>query len=147
MEPDQPQPPTDSDLTAPNTRPLEGQELYRAILRTVALADRSALARSMLQFPHGLSDEDQMRHLQECAVFTAENMAALELEVKVKKVKVTKYQSAVGFLRYFALGSRPDIAHVVSVLGRDASNPTRETFPHHLSGLKVTFNHIKGPSV
>ncbi|EAA33602.1 hypothetical protein NCU08576 [Neurospora crassa OR74A] len=145
MEPDQPQPPADSDLAAPNTHPLEGQELYRAILRTISLADHCALARSMLQFPHDLSDEDQMRHLQACAVFTAENMAALELEVN-KPVKVTKYQSAVGFLRHFALGSRPDIAYVVSVLGRDASNPTRETFLHHLSGLKATFNYIKGPS-
>lgn len=144
MEPHQPQPPAGSDLTAPTTHPLEGQELYRAILRTISLKDHCALARSMLQFPQGLSDEDQMRHLQACAVFTAEAMAALELEVN--EVKVTKYQSAVGFLRYFALGSRPDIAHVVSVLGRDASNPTRETFAHHLSGLKATFNYIKGPS-
>lgn len=137
-----PEPPDHSNLPSPPNQGVEHQDLLMAVLRAIALRRHLPLAQSMLEIPQGLSQQDTIRHLQ--AVFTPQAMAALSMDLQAKKLRVTKYQSAVGFLMYFGLGPRPDIAYAVSVLGRNASNPTRATFPRHLRALKSTFNHIKG---
>jgi hypothetical protein len=52
----------------------------------------------------------------------------------------SRYQSAVGFLMYAMLGTRPDLAYAVSVVSRFASNPNE----HHWSAVKRILRYIKG---
>jgi hypothetical protein len=49
------------------------------------------------------------------------------------------YRQAVGCILYAALGSRPDIAYAIGVLGRFASNPS----VHHWVAIKHLLRYIK----
>ena len=53
---------------------------------------------------------------------------------------VNIYQSAIGFLLYASIASRPDISFSVGVLSQFMSNPTKE----HWSTVKHIFWYIKG---
>jgi hypothetical protein len=50
------------------------------------------------------------------------------------------YRQAIGSLLYAALGSRPDIAYTVSVLGRYAANPSAE----HWGAVKHLLRYLNG---
>lgn len=51
-----------------------------------------------------------------------------------------QYQSAVGFLMYAMLGTRPDLAYAVSIVSRYASRPNNS----HWQAVKRIFRYIKG---
>jgi hypothetical protein len=50
------------------------------------------------------------------------------------------YRQAIGSLLYAALGSRPDIAYAVSILGRYAANPSME----HWGAVKHLLRYLSG---
>jgi hypothetical protein len=53
---------------------------------------------------------------------------------------IGEYRQAIGSLLYAALGSRPDIAYAVGVLGRYAANPSQA----HFKSVKHLIRYIKG---
>ena len=52
---------------------------------------------------------------------------------------IQAYQSKLGSLMYLMLGTRPDIAYAVGVLGRFSSNPSAD----HLTAIDRLFNYIE----
>ena len=50
------------------------------------------------------------------------------------------YASAVGYLMYAMVGTRPDIAHAVGVVSRFMGNPGRE----HWEAVKWILRYVKG---
>jgi hypothetical protein len=52
------------------------------------------------------------------------------------------YSIAVGNLMYAMIGTRPDLAHVVSVVSRFMHNPGKE----HWNAVKWILRHVKGTS-
>ena len=50
------------------------------------------------------------------------------------------YANAIGSLMYAMVGSRPNIAHLVSVLSRFIANPSSE----HWNGIKWLLRYVRG---
>ena len=71
---------------------------------------------------------------------TSTKLKAAPAEYTAKPEFKHTYQSAIGSLMYAMLGTRPDIAFVVSVVSRYASNPTED----HWTAVKRIFRYLKG---
>ena len=54
--------------------------------------------------------------------------------------KINEYQSMIGSLMYAVIGTRPDLAHTVTVLSQFSSSPNQI----HLQGAKRTLRYLKG---
>jgi hypothetical protein len=61
-------------------------------------------------------------------------------EEEIKNMSKDPYASAVGFLMYAMVYTKPDLAHSVSTVSRYMENPGRE----HWNAVKWIFRYLKG---
>lgn len=113
-----------------------GMEVTRDRLnRTLRLSQRGYLEKVLEQF--GMQDSKPVATPMETS---AKHMVRSDDHWTAKPEDRSRYQSAVGFLMYAMLGTRPDLAYAVSVVSRFASNPNE----HHWSAVKRILRYIKG---
>ena len=67
------------------------------------------------------------------------NATIADMEIGGKRVS---YSSVVGSLMYAMMGTRPDIAYAVGVLGRFSANPKR----HHWTAAKQVLRYLNTTS-
>ena len=105
------------------------------INRTLRLGQQAYLAKVLRDF--GIEDYKAAVTLMDT---NGSNLVPVPKDYVASQSEIKDYQRAIRSLMYAMLRSRPDIAFVVSMVSRFASNPTAE----HITAVKRILRYLKG---